>query len=386
VARRFAHLTTITPELHYSEFLIQALERAGEGDRIVPIVRAGELAAAAAVSDCTPLIWKSGVGFSGGVHRQIERAAIDLLHVQFEPRMYGGWLSGWHVARLLRLAHRRMPTVLTMHAVVPRTFFADDAASRVAHLGGGIQKRLAWTVVRQLHRELARHSDKVIVHLAHLKDILVEDYDVPADKVEVIRHGVLPGPFDEPQGAGSELSMLAPGYVAPRKGLETLVEAISLVASDVRERLRVSIAGYERNAEYGLRLRTLTRERGVERNISFVGPFSRTSLHQLLSQARAVILPYALAYSASGPLALAAAYSVPVIAPTLPTFVEEREAGLGIMCFEAGSAAGLARSIEEMAAAPGVAARCRALMNSARPEREWSEIAGQTLAVYRSLL
>jgi glycosyltransferase involved in cell wall biosynthesis len=386
VPRRFAHLTTITPELHYSEFLIKALECAGGGDRIVPIVRSDELAAAAAVSESAPLIWKSGLGFSGGVQRQIALADIDLLHVQFEPRMYGGWLSGWHVARLLRQAHRSMPTVLTMHAVVPRAFFADEAASRVAHVGGGLRKRLAWSVVRQLHRDLARHSDKVIVHLAHLKDILIEDYDVPADKIEVIRHGVLPGPFAEPQVVSDELSMLAPGYVAPRKGLETLVEAISLVAADVRARLRVSIAGYERNAEYGQRLRTLTREHGVERNISFVGPFSRTSLHQLLSQARAVILPYALAYSASGPLALAAAYSVPVIAPTLPTFVEERESGLGIVCFEAGSAAQLARSIEEMAAAPDLAAQCRAMMNAARPEREWHEIATQTLGVYRSLL
>ena len=383
---RFAQLTTITPELHYSEFLIRAMAAAGTGDRIVPIVRAHERAIAASLSGCAPLTWAPGLTFASRVDRQIAHAEIDLLHAQFEPRMYGGWLSGWQLARLLRKAHRRMPTVLTMHAVVPKAFFADAAASRVSPLASGIQRGPMWAAVRHLHRQLARHSDRVIVHLENLKATLVEDYGVPEEKVLVIPHGILPGPLEDARVPAGDLTMVAPGYVAPRKGLETLIEAVSVLGAEVRSRLRVLIAGYERNPAYGAQLRGLARQLGVERNVEFVGPFSRRSLHAMLSQARAVILPYALAYSASGPLALAAAYSVPVIAPTLPPFVEERRSGLGIVCFEAGNVEHLARSVEQLAGTSALADECRERMSAARSTREWSGIAEQTLAAYRSLL
>ncbi len=97
----------------------------------------------------------------------------DLVGLQHEYGIYGG-VAGGHILSLLRKL--KMPLVTTLHTVLREPDFDQ----------------------RAVLEEIATLSDRVIVMSEQAAEMLREVYGVPAEKIDVIPHGVPDLPFMDP--------------------------------------------------------------------------------------------------------------------------------------------------------------------------------------------
>src|SRR6202163_4129073 len=132
---------------------------------------------------------------------------IDLVCLQHEYGIFGGGAGG-HILELLR--RLRMPFATTLHTVL-REPNPDQ---------------------RRVMEEIATLSDRLIVMSQQSADILQEVFDVPADKIDLIPHGIPDLPFTDPSfykdGFGTEGKevLLTFGLLSPNKGIENVIRAL----------------------------------------------------------------------------------------------------------------------------------------------------------------
>src|SRR5258706_3283275 len=132
---------------------------------------------------------------------------IDLVCLQHEYGIFGG-RAGAHILELLRRLN--MPFVTTLHTVL-REPDPDQ---------------------RAVMEEIATLSDRLIVMSQQSADILQETFRDPADKIDLIPHGIPDLPFTDPtfykDGFGTEGKdvLLTFGLLSPNKGMETAFQPV----------------------------------------------------------------------------------------------------------------------------------------------------------------
>ena len=123
---------------------------------------------------------------------------IDLTIIQHEFGIYGGQDGNYLLDLLSRL---RMPVATTLHTVPRQPSHGQMAVMR----------------------ELARASDRLVVMSARANDILTEVYQVPADKIVCIPHGIPDVPFTDSSlykdryGLTDRLVLLTFGLLSPAR-------------------------------------------------------------------------------------------------------------------------------------------------------------------------
>jgi glycosyltransferase involved in cell wall biosynthesis len=168
------------------------------------------------------------------------------------------------------------------------------------------------------------------------------------------------------------------GYLAPYKGLETLLQAVAgigspdfelLIAGDVSPRAR----GHPEYEQYLKRIDELiAATKGRARKIGFV---PNEEVEALLKSVDLVVFPYTSVLSSSGPLALAMAYGTPLLA-TRELFEE------GALCVYDGTVADLRTKLERFLLHPELRELAAAELVSFRSGRTWSHIAELHREVY----
>ena len=138
---------------------------------------------------------------------------VDLVCLQHEYGIFGG-KSGNYIIELLK--HLKMPVITTLHTVLR-------------------EPNLDQRVV--MHKIAAR-SDRLIVMSQHSSRILQEVFGVPAEKIDLIPHGIPDLPFEQPDLYKSRFScqgksvLLTFGLLSPNKGFESVIQAMpSILAS-----------------------------------------------------------------------------------------------------------------------------------------------------------
>jgi glycosyltransferase involved in cell wall biosynthesis len=130
-------------------------------------------------------------------------------------------------------------------------------------------------------RRACRHSDRVIAVSDHVREFLVDRWNIPSTKIGTVYHGVDTVSEDGAVPAsvasieGSRFLFTA-GSVRPARGLEDLVAALPGVSSDVR----LVIAGsVDRGAEsYHRDLLRLAEEKGVASRIVWAGQLDASEM------------------------------------------------------------------------------------------------------------
>jgi len=123
---------------------------------------------------------------------------VDLVCLQHEYGIFGGE-AGSHILWLLRSL--KMPIVTTLHTVL-----RDPNPQQ-----------------REVMEELASLSDRLIVMSEHSSEFLRDTYHVPAEKIDLIPHGVPDLPFVDPNfykacvGAEGKDVILTFGLLSPNK-------------------------------------------------------------------------------------------------------------------------------------------------------------------------
>ncbi len=218
----------------------------------------------------------------------------DLVCLQHEYGIFGG-KSGSHVLRLLQ--QLKMPVVTTLHTVL-REPDVDQL------------------VVMQ---EIAARSDRLIVMSEHSFQFLQDVFRVPAEKIDLIPHGIPDLPFAEPAAYKDSFStagktvLLTFGLLSPNKGFESMIQALPRILARHSNVVYI-IAGAthphvkrREGDRYRLQLQALAKELGVEQNVIFHNRFvSPQEMASLVGSADIYVTPYRYeAQAVSGTLAYA---------------------------------------------------------------------------------
>ncbi len=326
--------------------------------------------------------------FVNQIIKQVKKEKPDLIHVQQELALFGNVLTAYLLQWLLFFV-RKIPTVITIHGVVslkavtPRFIYEN-------------QKKLPVWLVRTglkiIFKPLTRWTTRTIVHEAYFKDILIEEYKVPAHKIEVIPHGVEDIPTMPRFEARSKLAIdsnrhvvLFLGYLTGYKGLDLLLNAFSEYIREDPEALLLVGAGIhpkfkdQKNYQKLYDETRYTAETLIPRkNFMWIGFIHEAELTLYLGVANVLIFPYTVQMSASGPMAIAIGSDKPFLASDVfaPTIQEPD------MIFSLNEDSLSSRLKSFFESDHSVVEKW---IQSTKNERKWSQVGERTLTLYEQI-
>ena len=239
-------------------------------------------------------ITEAGISSYRDTAHYLNVANVDLVLLQHEYGIYGG-RAGSYVLELLK--HLTMPVVTTLHTVLRQ----PDPDQRM------------------VMQQIAALSARLIVMSEYSSRILQEVFGVPAEKIDLIPHGIPDLPFVESDVYKDSLSLtgkdvlLTFGLLSPNKGFESVIRALPRILSRHSDAVYV-IAGAthpqvraREGDRYRDQLQALAKELGVEREVIFHNRFvSPQEMAALVGSADIYITPYCHeAQAVSGTLAYA---------------------------------------------------------------------------------
>ncbi len=205
---------------------------------------------------------------------------VEIVCLQHEYGIYGG-KAGEHIVQLLR--ELKMPVVTTLHTVL------DKPSPDQYHV----------------MKQIIAYSAKVVVMSEKGRTFLLDVYNAPAEKIEVIAHGIPDIPFVDAHfykdifGFSQCKTLLTFGLLSPNKGIETLISILPEVIKSVPN-INYMIVGAthphllrEHGEAYRESLVALATKLGVEKHIHFYNQFvSKKELMEFIGAADIYITPY----------------------------------------------------------------------------------------------
>ncbi len=320
------------------------------------------------------------------LYRSIRRLRPDVVHFQQELNLYGGMITAV-IMQFLLLALRLggVCTVLTMHHVV------DLRKVNRAFVRANSSKAPVWMVKLALliiYCPLTVWARNVIVHEASFKQVLMNQYRVPARKLHVVPHGVedLHGPTVA--RARKQLGLrpkqhvvLSMGYLAGYKDYDLLVEAFGLYAAIDPDAFLLVGAGKHPKLEQDpgyLAMYNDTKAKAKalipKDRYRWIGFIPEADIPAYYAAADVSVYPYKMSLSSSGPMAIAMGYEQPFLgseayADVLPARV-----------LFAHTPAGLAAKLQEFFANQPA---YRDFSRQLKRERLWHTVGARTWRVYK---
>jgi glycosyltransferase involved in cell wall biosynthesis len=160
-------------------------------------------------------------------------------------------------------------------------------------------------VQRIIIREIADQSSKIIVMSKRAVDFLTNIYDVPAEKIQIIEHGVpdLEAPEINPVKSLSQFKnhrvLLTFGLLSRNKGLETVVKALPKIVEKHPDVMYVILGNTHPGVikssgeEYREHLKSLAAQLKVSQHISFINKFvAEDELIDYLTATEIYVTPY----------------------------------------------------------------------------------------------
>lgn len=280
--------------------------------------------------------------------RRINESGVDVLWIQHEYGIFGGEAGELVIDLVDRVA---APLVLTLHSVLGAP---DPAQDRVM-------------------RHLVGRASRIMVMSAHGREILLDRYGVPSERIEVIAHGAPDRPFGREDEFKARLALtgrkvlMTFGLLSPGKGLERVIEALPEIVRRHPEVVYRIVGATHPNlvaAEgeaYRDGLVELARRLGVEQHVAWDNRFLETG--ELLDQLEACdvyITPYTgLQQATSGTLSYAVALGKAVVSTPYVHARELLAAGAGVL-IDPGSSSAVAEAVGGLLDDPARLARVRA--------------------------
>ncbi|MBD5608518.1 MAG: glycosyltransferase, partial [Desulfovibrio sp.] len=208
------------------------------------------------------------------------------------------------------------------------------------------QNSPAYEMGLDLERFVAENADRLLVISKSLKNFLLENWTLDANKIEILPNCVN---RDFIAGASVETepdTLCYAGSLVEYEGLDTLITAIGILR-DRNRKIRLNIAGDGENRKF---LENLVDQAGLGDRVFFHGRVSRDMAREFLARCSLVCAPrkpYQVCKLVT-PLKLAEAMALgkPIVAPKLPVF-EEELGELGYY-FESGDPKSLANRLESV--------------------------------------
>lgn len=207
-------------------------------------------------------------------------AQVHVVSLQHEFGIFGGE-SGADILRLL--SRLTMPVVTTLHTVL-----AEPTA-----------------VQRDVLSAIVAASAKVVVMAEKGVELLRSVYRVPADKIEMIPHGIPDVAFVEPDAAKAKLGfsgrsvILTFGLLSPNKGIEIMIDAMPSILKRRPDAVYVVLGAThphlvrDRGEAYRDSLVSRVRELGIEDHVVFLDQFvDMPTLLDFIAMSDVYVTPY----------------------------------------------------------------------------------------------
>lgn len=205
---------------------------------------------------------------------------IDVVSVQHEFGIFGGE-AGSHVLTLL--SRLKMPIVTTLHTVL-----SEPSAAQ-----------------RRVLNEICALSSRVIVMAEKGRELLRSIYALPAEKIEVIAHGIPDAPFADPGPAKAKLgfagraTILTFGLLSKNKGIEAMIDAMPEILKWKPNAVYVVLGAThphlvrDQGETYRASLVARALERGVDQHVVFLDRFvDQSTLIDFISMCDVYVTPY----------------------------------------------------------------------------------------------
>jgi glycosyltransferase involved in cell wall biosynthesis len=292
--------------------------------------------------------------------RWVTTFGAGIAHFQWSPiPMIDRWV--------IRSLRHRVPVVMTLHDSNP------------------YQGEANW-LMRHGYLNLLHSVDAIIVHTQQAQH-RVAAMGIDRAVIYRIPHGLLGEakhsrkPAARRPSSRDRLVLLQFGKIKPYKGVDLLLEALTLIPQELRRRLDVRIVGKPYMDTAGIE--EFVHANGLAGCVSLRFEFvSETEEEQLFAEADAILLPYR-DIDASGVAMSAIGRGLPVLATAIDGFRELFEEGGGARLVRAADAASLSTAIFDWISAPeqlDALAKAMWLRRASIPA--WAEIASLHLGVY----
>ena len=295
----------------------------------------------------------------------------EILHVQYLPMVRSRLPLDWWFVQGIRRRGARV--VLTVHDLLPH-----DTAERY----------------RALFQRLYAGADRMICHSGHVKHRLMDEFDVPGERIAVIPHG--PFFYDLPGGADpaavraryrlaeAQQIVLWQGILFPYKGLDLLLDAWAAVEPAYKNATLVVVG--TGSLEMLAEVRAQVARLGLKRVVLDLRFLSTEELTALYRAAAVVVYPYR-AITTSGALSTGVALGKAVVASDLPVFREMLTDGSDALLTPPGDTAALAGAVLRLLQDEDLRRKFEAAMHAKDfGARSWRSIAEETEAVYAGAL
>jgi glycosyltransferase involved in cell wall biosynthesis len=210
----------------------------------------------------------------------LNAAHFDVACLQHEFGIFGGE-AGSHVLSLL--ARLKMPIVTTLHTVL-----SDPSP-----------------VQRRVLNDIVALSSRVIVMAEKGRELLISGHAAPAEKIEVIPHGIPDVTYADPSAAKARLgfagrsTILTFGLLSSNKGIEVMIDAMPAILARKPNALYVVLGATHPNLvrdqgeAYRESLVARVHERGVQDHVVFMDRFvDKPTLLDFISMCDVYVTPY----------------------------------------------------------------------------------------------
>ncbi len=299
---------------------------------------------------------------------------FDVACLQHEFGIFGGE-DGDHIVALL--SRLKMPVVTTLHTVL-----AEPSPGQ-----------------RRVLNKIIDRSAKLVVMAEKGRTLLEEIYHVPADRIEVVPHGIPDMPFSEPAvskkglGFDGRSVILTFGLLSPNKGIEVMIDAMPLILESRPDAVYVILGATHPNLvrdqgeAYRESLMTRVKDLGIEGSVVFLDRFvDKATLLDFISMCDVYATPYLNeAQMTSGTLAYSFGLGKAVVSTPYWHARELLADGHGVLV-PFGDATAIGREIASLLTddARRDAMRLRAYETS-RP-MTWEKTAERYLAIFSDIL
>src|SRR6202521_1944386 len=210
----------------------------------------------------------------------LNNASFHVVSLQHEYGIFGGEAGGNIIDLLSRL---EMPVVTTLHTVL-----AD-----------------ATPIQRDVMRRIIDTSAKIVIMSETARELLRSVHDVPAQRIEVIPHGIPDFPFLETHNAKAEFGfagktiILTFGLLSPNKGIEVMLDAMPNIIKSCPNAVYVILGATHPNLvrdqgeAYRDSLISQVRELGIGDHVVFFNQFvDQATLLNFISMCDVYVTPY----------------------------------------------------------------------------------------------
>lgn len=322
----------------------------------------------------------------------------DIIHIQYAFDTFGDFLDNLLFPLLLVLLRIfSYKVVINIHATIPLSVMDRNFVDRFLNVSGPplVLVILIKCAMVFIYKIIDITSTAVVVWGDYFKDVLRVYYKFRAEKIYVIPHGVhnvediaeISRNYQLSTILGNARILLHFGGVTPRKDLETLIKAFSVISKRHSD-YKLVMAGYiGKNYEnYARRLFEMVKCLGLKENVILRGFVKEEEIHLLYNLAEIVVLPYLYAFEGpSGPYSFAIAYGKPVVASNVGYITSEVCNMRDGVLYTVKDPQGLADACELLIANPKLRSRISENLKDKAKRRSWEQVAMATCKLYFSL-